>query len=84
MFKLKIHVGSSEKDYDLYILANEEDEPVRSLNEPNDEESSSSRLTLLRKLIGAGNIEHFVPNKDEANLQKANLGGNIRKMEKKN
>ena len=24
MFKLKIHVGSSEKDYDLYILANED------------------------------------------------------------
>ena len=71
MFKLKIHVGSSENDYDLFILGNEDDELVRSLNEPKDEEASSSRLTLLRKLIGAGNIEHHVvPNKEEKGIHR--------------
>ena len=62
----------TEKDYDLYILANEDDELVMSLYEPKDDEASSSRLTLLRKLIAAGNIkQHFVPNKEEKGIHRS-------------
>ena len=65
--QLKISVGGSKKDNDIYVLANEDDKLAENDDRPDDyknAKASNFEKSILSKLIGAGFIDN-APGKGE-------------------
>ena len=74
--QLKISVGSSEKNNDIYVLANENDELVENEDRTKDYnkvKANNFEKTILSKLTGAGFIEQNYAHSKEEDINRSKI-----------
>ena len=75
MGSLSLVFGSSEKNNDIYVLANEDDELEENDDRPDDyknAKASNFEKSILSKLIGAGFIDNALGKGEDLNRSEVN------------
>ena len=84
--KLELRFGSSEKNNDIYVLANEDDELVENDDRPDDYKSVKASMlekAILSKLTGAGSIEKNIKINKGEHQNRSEPNGILKKGSKK-